>query len=250
MNNITPVVKQLLIINGLFFLGTLALENYAHHFLSLSYFENQNFRAWQFFSHMFMHGGFLHFLFNMIALYSFGSTLEYIWGGKKILFFYLSCGVGAAVLHQLVNYYQFEQLLNILLENNFSKAEILTALNDGKANQKWMEFITPSQLNELYLIYATPMVGASGAIYGLTVAFAMLFPNAELGLMFIPVPIKAKYFVPGLLLIDLYLGFRGNSIFGAGGSGIAHFAHLGGALFGFIITWFWSKDQGNHNRWN
>lgn len=250
MNNITPVVKQLLIINGLFFLGTLALENYAHHFLSLSYFENQNFRAWQFFSHMFMHGGFLHFLFNMIALYSFGSTLEYIWGGKKILFFYLSCGVGAAVLHSLFNYYKFNNGLDILLENGFTSAEVFDYLNVYGINPKWEEFLTLTELYDFKASYFSKSFGASGAIYGLTVAFAMLFPNAELGLMFIPVPIKAKYFVPGLLLIDLYLGFRGNSIFGAGGSGIAHFAHLGGALFGFIITWFWSKDHTNHNRWN
>jgi membrane associated rhomboid family serine protease len=250
MNQITPIVKQLLIINGLFFLGTFALGDQAYHFLSLFYPESPNFKAWQIFTHMFMHGGFLHLFFNMIGLYSFGTTLEYIWGGKKLLFFYISCGVGAALLHMLFGYYQFHHGLNILLENNFKKAEILNLLNTGQIDSRWTELLGSSGLNDFASAYVTPIVGASGAIYGLTVAFAMLFPNAELGLMFIPVPIKAKYFVPGLLLIDLYLGFNGNSLFGAGGSGVAHFAHLGGALFGFIITWFWNKDQANHNRWN
>ena len=98
--------------------------------------------------------------------------------------------------------------------------------------------------------FQTPSVGASGAIYGLLTAFAFMFPNAELALLFIPVPIKAKYFVPGILAIDLFLGFKGSSLFGSGGTGVAHFAHIGGALFGFIMMWYWKKNSFNNNRWD
>jgi membrane associated rhomboid family serine protease len=100
------------------------------------------------------------------------------------------------------------------------------------------------------MLSKVPVVGASGAIYGLLVAFAFMFPMAELGIMFIPIPIKAKYFVPGLLVIDLFLGFNGQSIFGAGSTGVAHFAHIGGAITGFIMMWYWKKNQFKHNRWN
>jgi membrane associated rhomboid family serine protease len=100
------------------------------------------------------------------------------------------------------------------------------------------------------VINQVPMVGASGAIYGLLVAFAFMFPNAELALMFIPIPIKAKYFVPGILAIDLFLGFKGDSLFGSGGTGVAHFAHIGGAIVGYFMMWYWKKNQFNSNRWN
>jgi membrane associated rhomboid family serine protease len=107
-----------------------------------------------------------------------------------------------------------------------------------------------STIEELYFSFNTPSLGASGAIYGLLTAFAFMFPNAELALLFIPVPIKAKYFVPGIIAIDLFLGFKGNSLFGNGGTGIAHFAHIGGALCGFLMMWYWKKNSFNKNRWD
>ncbi len=247
--NITPVVKQLLIINILFFIGS-QLVPASYDLFALFYPESDKFKGWQPITHMFMHGGIMHIAFNMFALYSFGSALEHFWGGKKFLFFYISCGLGAALLHTGMNYYTYHLGINHLTDLGLEN-QIQNFLKTGG-----MSFsVRPPNLNEeliqnMFLDYNTPVVGASGAIYGLLVAFAFMVPNAELALMFIPVPIKAKYFVPGILAVDLFLGFKGQSIFGAGSTGIAHFAHVGGALTGFLMMWYWKKNQFNKNRWN
>ncbi|MES2574283.1 MAG: rhomboid family intramembrane serine protease [Bacteroidota bacterium] len=249
MMNITPVVKQLLIINILFFIGS-QLVPASYDLFALFYPESDKFKGWQPITHMFMHGGIMHIAFNMFALYSFGSALEHFWGGKKFLFFYISCGLGAALLHTGMNYYTYHLGINHLTDLGLEN-QIQNFLKTGG-----MSFsVRPPNLNEeliqnMFLDYNTPVVGASGAIYGLLVAFAFMVPNAELALMFIPVPIKAKYFVPGILAVDLFLGFKGQSIFGAGSTGIAHFAHVGGALTGFLMMWYWKKNQFNKNRWN
>ena len=245
---ITPTVKQLLIINILFFVGTLAIGDPAYQYLALYFPESPNFQYWQPITHMFMHGGYMHIFFNMFALYSFGSALEHFWGAKKFLFFYISCGLGAALMNTAINYYYFQDGLNTLIANGFHKVEILQVLSQGKIDTRWQELLSVYDFKNFTEAYIGSVVGASGAIYGIIVAFAFMFPNAELALMFIPVPIKAKYFVPGLVLVDLYLGVSGQSIFGGGG--IAHFAHVGGALFGFLIMWYWKKTQFNNNRWN
>ena len=245
---ITPTVKQLLIINILFFIGTLALGDPAYQYLALYFPESPNFQYWQPITHMFMHGGYMHIFFNMFALYSFGSALEHFWGAKKFLFFYISCGLGAALINTAINYYYFQEGINTLIANGFHKTEILQVLSQGKIDTRWQQLLSVSEFKNFTDAYIGSVVGASGAIYGTIVAFAFMFPNAELALMFIPVPIKAKYFVPGLVLVDLYLGISGQSIFGGGG--IAHFAHVGGALFGFLIMWYWKKTQFNNNRWN
>ncbi len=248
--NITPTVKQLLIINILFFIGSQIIGDQAYNLLSLYYFENAKFQFWQPITHMFMHGGVSHILFNMFALYSFGSTLEHYWGSKKFLFFYFSCGLGAFLLHTGVSYYFYHHGLDILIENGFSKSEIISVLNQSKIDTRWVEFLGQSGLDNFYSSYLTPTVGASGAIYGLLVAFTFMFPNAELSLMFIPIPVKAKYFVPVfMLLYDGFFGILGNSFLGMQ-SGVAHFAHLGGALVGFLMMWYWKKNQFNANRWN
>jgi len=271
--NMTETVKQLIIINILFFVGTMALgdfsiNNPAFRILALYYPENNNFEFWQPITHMFMHGGFMHIAFNMFALYSFGSALEHFWGGKKFLFFYISCGLGAALLHTAINYIHIQSLLDSVSNLNLSKSELQLILNadykslfDSSGHmvagniRNVLEKVGCTQeqfgiLAEAAAISKGTAVGASGAIYGLLTAFAFMFPNAELALMFIPVPIKAKYFVPGLLAIDLFLGVKGNSFFGNGGTGIAHFAHIGGALTGFLMMLYWKKNQFNNNRWN
>ena len=248
----TDTVKQLLIINIIFFIGSQFVAN-AYPLFSLYYPENPNFRIWQPLTSMFMHApmpNLMHIVFNMFALVSFGAALEHYWGTKKFIFFYISCGLGAALLHIGVNYFTFHHVLNLLVENGQDKAEILKILAEGKYDTNWQIIIPLSDFNSLMGSYLGTAVGASGAIYGLLTAFAFMFPMAELGIMFIPIPIKAKYFVPGIIAIDLFLGFKGSSLFGAGGTGIAHFAHVGGAITGFLMMWYWKKNQFNNNRWN
>ncbi len=251
MRNVTETVKQLIIINVLFYIGTEIVGEPAYDFLAMFFPENNSFKGWQVLTHMFMHGGIFHLFFNMFALFSFGSTLEHFWGGKKFLFFYISCGLGAAALYKAINYYYFNEAVDIIVSNGFTREEVLKLINQGQIDTGWRDILTVSQFKNFTSAFVGVMVGASGAIYGIVVAFAFMFPEAELSLMFIPVPVKAKYFVPGLVLIDLYLGFNGESLFGnAQGTGIAHFAHVGGALFGFLIMWYWKKNQFKNNRWN
>jgi membrane associated rhomboid family serine protease len=214
MNNITPVVKQLLITNiVIYVLSQFVSQSY--NLLSLYYFEGDNFRIWQPITYMFMHAppnNIMHIVFNMFALVSFGSALEHFWGGKRFIVFYILCGLGSAVVHTAVTYY-----------NVHSSTLYAGALD-------------------------IPAVGASGAIYGLLVAFAFMFPLAELAMFFIPIPIKAKYFVSILVGLDLFSGVTGFSIFGGGN--IAHFAHVGGAFTGFLLMMLWRKSKFNHTRWN
>jgi membrane associated rhomboid family serine protease len=247
MRDMTETVKQLIIINIIFFIGTQVVGDVAYKFLSLYYPENPDFKFWQPVSHMFMHGNVMHIFFNMFALYSFGTALEQIWGTKKFLFFYVSCGLGAALIHIASNYYFFHDGLNTLIANGMSEAEIMQVLSEGKFDSRWQEILSQSDFTSFISSYMTPAVGASGAIYGVLVAFAFLFPNAELALLFIPVPIKAKYFVPVIVGLDLFSGVTGFSVFGGG---IAHFAHVGGALVGFLMMWYWKKNQFHSNRWN
>ncbi len=248
MMKITEAVKQLLIINIIFYVGSVFVPA-TLDFLALYYFESPKFQFWQPLSHMFMHGGLMHLFFNMFALYSFGSALEHFWGSKKFIFFYLSCGLGAAALHTGVNYYLFHEGVSSLVQSGFDQQEIMSLMAEGKNIPQWRDILGENAFINMMSAYNTPAVGASGAIYGLLVAFAFMFPNAELALMFIPVPVKAKYFVPAILGIDLYLGINGGSIFG-GSTGVAHFAHLGGALMGYLMMWYWKKNQFKSNRWD
>ncbi len=247
MGRITETVKVLLIINIIFFIGAYSLGPRAVSWFGLWFFENENFAVWQLVTHMFMHGGFMHILFNMYALWAFGSPIEQILGQKKFLFFYFSAGIGAAIIHTLVNYYQVETGYNALLNAGMDPQGIQEMLETGQYSTGILNSVSKEMLTEFYTAFNTPAVGASGAIYGILVAFGMMFPNVELFLLFVPVPVKAKYFIPALIAIDLFFGFTGYSLFGGG---IAHFAHVGGALFGFIMMWYWKKNQFNQNRWD
>lgn len=247
MIRISDAVKHLLIINVLLFIATQIYGDQMYQWLSLWFPENENFGFWQVLSHMFMHGNFMHILFNMYALWAFGSPLEQIWGKKRFFFFYFSAGLGAALIHTGVNYYYFNQGLEALLNAGISETDIFSLLRSGQYNTGWYDIASKDVIDNFLSAYSVPAVGASGAIYGILVAFGMMFPNAELFLIFVPIPIKAKYFVPALIALDLFSGVTGYSIFGGG---IAHFAHIGGALFGFIMMWYWKRNQFNNNRWD
>ena len=203
----------------------------------LYFWQHQDFQIWQFFSYMFLHGSFSHLAFNMIGLWSFGRVLEKVWGARRFLIFYLSCGVGAAVIHLLVAQFQIDAITQQIIAAGFTPTDVLSVVNQGRDISAGSAAISRDVVSELYGIYNTPAVGASGAIYGILVAFALLFPNFKIMLIFLPVPIAAKFFVPVLLLIDLSAGITGVSIFG---SNIAHFAHIGGALIGFMLVQLWS----------
>lgn len=244
MGRISDTIKALIIVNVIFFIGTQLLGETAYRLFSLFYFESPYFQLWQPLTHMFMHGGIMHILFNMYALWAFGSPLEQIWGKNKFLFFYFSAGIGAALIHTLVNYYQVHTGMEYLLNAGMSQADITNLLTTGQYNSGVLNSVSMETIQSAYDSFNTPAVGASGAIYGILVAFGMMFPNSELMLIFLPIPIKAKYFIPLLLLGDLFFGISG------AGTGVAHFAHIGGALFGFIMAYYWKKNSFDSHRWN
>ncbi|MEC7658485.1 MAG: rhomboid family intramembrane serine protease, partial [Bacteroidota bacterium] len=196
-------------------------------------------------THMFMHGSINHILFNMFGLWMFGGTLAQMWGRNKFLFFYLSTGLGAAALQLGINYFQISTVMGQLVEAGYSATALTETLQSGQYNTAWSNVISQAELSQLLTSFNMSMVGASGALYGILVAFAFLFPNTELMIIFLPIPIKAKYFVPILLASDLFFGFSSYSL-----GPIAHFAHLGGAVTGYIMMWYWKKQQFNNNRWD
>ncbi|WP_282050934.1 rhomboid family intramembrane serine protease [Maribacter aquivivus] len=247
MGRITDTIKHLLIINVLFFIATQMYGEQMYEWFSLYFPKNEHFELWQIITHMFMHGGFMHILFNMYALWAFGTPLERMWGRNKFLFFYISAGLGAALIHIGVNYYYYNAGMSALMDSGISESSILDIINSGQYNTEWYSIAGKATIDNFLGAFNTPVVGASGAIYGILVAFGMSYPNSELFLIFLPVPIKAKFFIPVLIGLDLFSGVTGYSLFG---QGIAHFAHVGGALFGFLMMWYWKKNQFNNKRWN
>jgi membrane associated rhomboid family serine protease len=237
--NISPVVKNLLIINAAVLLLGGILSQFSGidlaRIIGLYYFGSDSFRPFQIVTHMFMHAGFLHLLFNMYALWIFGQVLERVWGPKRFLIYYLVTGFGAAILHSLVNYFQAQSIMSTLSPEQINEviSKGYLALSDG------MNY-TNSAMGKLNLLVNIPTVGASGAVFGILLAFGMLFPNTELYMMFIPIPIKAKYFVMGYGALELF-----NGVANVPGDNIAHFAHLGGMLFGFILIKIWGKSSNN-----
>jgi len=229
--NLTPVVKNLLIINIIFFLAYVLIDHQQNGPVTTLfgeyYFDASAFRPWQFITYMFMHGGFEHIFFNMFALFSFGPILEYSIGPKKFLNFYFICGIGAGVLQMFVQAIEVHNLIGTFTVTASDKHLLDQLIVPG-----WMQ---PAQAQKLYGIYHAPLVGASGAIFGILVAFGMLYPNMELMMLFIPFPIKAKYLVSFYVLLEIYLGFKQNT-----GDSVAHFAHIGGAIFGFLLIKAWN----------
>jgi membrane associated rhomboid family serine protease len=271
-----PVVKNLLIINGLFFLTTFVLENTMHidlnDLLGLHYFAAQKFAPYQFITYMFMHGSFSHIFFNMFALWMFGSVLEQVWGPKKFLLYYIVTGIGAALVHYLVFYFQITPALHSIdafianpdittlqqfvsthqfnisdasgdfnqLFENFKQSYSTLQQDPGnmQAMQESVNFVTAYREHFLNL---PVVIGASGAIYGLLLAFGMLFPNSLIYLYFF-IPMKAKWFVIIFGALELFSGFYDQN------SGVAHFAHLGGMLFGFFLIIYWKRKSDRHRK--
>lgn len=211
-----PVVKHLLIINALMFLATFTLNRFRidlTDILGLHFFKASDFRPYQLITYMFMHANFEHLFFNMFALWMFGNTLENMWGSKRFLWFYLVCGLGAGVCQELVQYIQYATTLADYANVNLGGGHVVPM---------------SAYLNMMNT------VGASGAIYGLLLAFGMMFPESTIYLYFF-VPIKAKWFVIVFAVIELVSGLASS------GSNIAHFAHLGGMLFGLLLILHWKK---------
>ena len=242
MKNLPPVVLALIAINAVVFgLGALLpdLGNTILLHCALFFPKNEAFHVGQIFSYMFLHGSFPHLLFNMFALASFGAPLTMVWGWRRFLIFYFVTGIGAALVYTAVNYYQFSAAYEVLLEAGFGADSITALLETFKADPTLAAKVPRETMESLLSIYHSKAVGASGAIYGILVAFGILYPNAKLRLIFLPFPIAAKYFIPALVLLDLFSGVTGFSLFGAG---IAHFAHVGGAVIGFLIMLYWKKN--------
>lgn len=237
MPKLTQAIKHLIIINVILFFAPQLLNMDLTNILALHYPENENFGFWQYITHMFMHGGTAHLIFNMYGLWAFGTPLEQMWGRNKFLFFYFSAGIGAGLIYTLVNYYQFNGIYDQLITMGVSSNEIQNILNTGSYNDSLIT-LSNETMSKFYSLYHTPAVGASGAIYGILVAFGLTYPDAKLALIFFPVPIAAKYFIPLIILSDLFFGMTSYSI-----GNIAHFAHIGGAIIGFIIAWYWKKNQ-------
>lgn len=231
---IPPVVKNLLIINVIFFAATFMFlrpegEYFLVEKLSVFYFNSEHFKIWQPITYMFMHSpnNFAHIFFNMFALFMFGSVLENRWGPKRFLYFYMITGLGALALQWAVQAYEVYQITGSAIPGEEGIAQI-------------HKLLTTNQLQTLAGIYYGPMLGASGAIFGLLVAFGMLYPNTEMFIMFIPVPVKAKYLIPVYIIFEFSLG-----VARVQGDSVAHYAHLGGALLGFILVKLW-KDKDNN----
>ena len=246
---ITPVTRNIIILNVIFYV----VSNFISYPLLYDKFSgffplSPNFESWQIITHMFMHSSFrepggtlFNIIFNMFTLYSFGPVLEQVLGQKKFIILYFAAGLGGFVLFNLWNYYEVSQLTNYLTSQGFNVHDVYKTVDTSQI-QYYPKFSDKegidSSARQLFAILKTPMVGASGAIFGIIAAFSTLFPDAKLMFLFIPFPIKAKYLTPIIIAVSIFLGFRQFS-----GDNIAHFAHLGGALIGFLFVWNWKKNR-------
>ncbi len=259
-------VKHLLIINVLFYLAAIVFRQSLHidldNYLALFYIGSDNFRPWQYITYMFMHGNFEHLFFNMFAFWMFGYILENYWGTKRFIIFYLLCGIGAGLFHSAVVGLTSLPVLNAINQyaSNPSPDALLQLYNDhfnNIINPRWITEVTNAwrsgasgdfgyeTTNALMQVYndriiGVPTVGASGAVYGILLAFGMMFPEERIYLYFL-LPIKAKWFVIGYAAIELVTGIIGTN------DGIAHFAHLGGMLVGLVLILIWRRNERNQH---
>jgi membrane associated rhomboid family serine protease len=259
--SIPPVVKNIMIICGIMLLAKYVLQfkfgTDLDSILGLYYFKSENFKIYQFVTYLFMHADFFHIFFNMFAFYMFGKILEITWGSQRFLIFFLVTGIGAALIQQVITHIELTFLFNkISAYSNtpsFDAFELFVNDNIKNPSLQLTDFIDNWRKNETNPIYISdsvailnkyysimsniPMIGASGSVYGILLAFGMLYPNVELVLLFPPIPVKAKWMVMAYGAIELYLGLS------QPGSNVAHFAHLGGMLFGFILIKLWNTKK-------
>jgi membrane associated rhomboid family serine protease len=232
--NMPPVVKNIILINVLMFLVDLAAKSVfgmdLTMILGLYFPKSDQFMPLQIVTHMFMHGGFWHIFLNMYALYIFGQVLENVWGPKRFFIYYIICGLGAALTHETVIAFQYAHLAQSLTPDSLQ-----SVLSEGTALFRERQLFTDPDMQKLQLLLNTPTVGASGAIFGVLLAFGVLFPNTQLMLLFPPIPIKAKFFVL------IYGGIELSLAITQPGSNIAHAAHIGGMLFGYLLIRYWRK---------
>lgn len=234
-----PVVKNLIIANLLVYLAMMLVPAIYElsFYCRLFWFQSPWFHSWQFVTYMFMHGGLQHLFFNMFALWMFGRTIEYAMGSMRFLFFYLTCGIGAAFVQEGVFAVYISRLTSIM-----PPEQIQDVMTQGWSHiRHGMNYINPD-MGMLNALVNSPMVGASGAIYGVLLAFGYLFPNQPIYLYFI-MPIKAKWLIVGYFVLELVYGVSGSA------DGVAHFAHLGGMIFGFLLLWYWKRKGVFTNRW-
>lgn len=243
-NSIPPITRNIIILNVIVYLIANFLLPNLYNTLSGFYPFSPNFKSWQIITHMFMHaplkepGGIMHIIFNMFTLFSFGPVLEQVLGEKKYLILYFLSGLGSFFLFNLWNFIEAQQIISGLQSLGLNASEIYPkAAIDYVGNLKISATTLEGQelSSQYYTLLRSPMLGASGAIFGVVTAFATLYPDAKIGIMFIPVPIKVKYLMPIIIVISIYLGVSGN------GGGIAHLAHVGGALVGWILARIWRK---------
>ncbi len=235
-NNIPPITRNIIIINIVVFILTYVLQtDLMYRYLAAFYPFSPFFHSWQIITHMFMHGSFLHILFNLMTLYSFGPVLEQVLGDKKYVILYFVSGLGAFFLFNLWNFVEVEQIKSSLQNLGFDLAGYMNGESVSFNGNSEAVLEQQGLVSKLQSIISVPMVGASGAIFGVIAAFATLYPDAKIMLMFIPVPVKVKYLMPVVIIVSIYLGVTGNA------GGIAHLAHVGGALVGFILAKIWKK---------
>jgi membrane associated rhomboid family serine protease len=239
------VVKNLLIINGIFFLATIVFDRTLHtdliDILGLHYISSEKFQPYQFITYMFMHGSLGHIFFNMFAVWMFGSAIENLWGPKRFLIYYLITGIGAALIHYTIVYFELRPVISVL------DAYINDPSSVNLANLQQLSLLKISGIPNLsevleiksQILNQPVIVGASGALFGLLLAFGMMFPNSVIYLYF-AIPVKAKWFVIGYGAIELFSGVSKFS-----GDNVAHFAHLGGMLFGFLLIKLWKIKRIN-----
>ncbi len=244
LNNIPTVTKNLLILNILMFILTYFFQAQGIDLgaiLGAHYINSPLFEPYQIVSHFFMHDGFRHILFNMFGLVMFGGILEKMWGAKRFFIFYISCAIGAFALYNALGAFEIIRLKSELTQLVGSE---IHEINQSIINNPSHYFSNPElgHINDVYVAYQlkciSTAVGASGAIFGIMAAFAMLFPNTELQLMFIPVPIKAKWLIGAYFAFELY-----SSFYEIKGDNIAHLAHVGGAIVGAVFVLFWRKNR-------